>query len=112
MLEDYYRLKHVRGLLSVKTLEDYYRKNICKRIIIGKTYVRGSLSVKTYVRGLVSVKTYVRGSLSVKIYVKGILSINTIQDIGGKNICRRIIIGKKYFGELLSVNICQRSIIG
>ena len=31
MLEDYYRLKPVRGLLSVKTLEDYYRKNICKR---------------------------------------------------------------------------------
>ena len=25
MLEDYYRLKHVRRLLSVKTLEDYYR---------------------------------------------------------------------------------------
>ena len=37
MLEDYYRLKHVRGLLSVKTY-------------------RGLLSVKTYVRGLLSVK--------------------------------------------------------
>ena len=25
MLEGYDRLKHVRGLLSVKTLDDYYR---------------------------------------------------------------------------------------
>ena len=61
----------MRGSLSVKhMLEDYYRLN----------HVRGLLSGKTYVRGLLSVKTYVRGLLSVKIYVKGILSIKTIQD--------------------------------
>ena len=39
MLKDYYRLKHVRGLLSVKTYRIIIGKNICKMIIYRLKYM-------------------------------------------------------------------------